>query len=296
MFDNQKPNNSPFGQPQNPFASSAQVKAGIKPVNNGDLKASENPEVATPISVVSGNNASVQPDDMFSGSEPVKSGPTAINQAPSQLSNFNQAPAVSSGPIFGSNEANYNQPEGPSGNYDEEIFGGRAMPWAKIITIGMMISAGLLVLVGVIFVLNYFLRSEEYGSLRNYNIPQRQVITEPVIEAVVPVTDDNIVTNETEINNETNGSETEIIDDRNRDSDGDGLTDWEEINVYRTDPLNPDTDSDGLTDWAEVMIYKTDPLNPDTDGDGYLDGYEVINNYDPLDPIPGARLWNVPGV
>ncbi len=45
-----------------------------------------------------------------------------------------------------------------------------------------------------------------------------------------------------------------------------------------------DSDSDGLTDSDEVNVYGTDPYNPDTDGDRYNDGYEVSNNSDPLDP------------
>ena len=63
--------------------------------------------------------------------------------------------------------------------------------------------------------------------------------------------------------------------DQLADSDGDGLTDIEEIMIYHTDPNNPDTDGDGLTDGEEVRIYGTDPLNPDTDGDGLTDGDEV---------------------
>ena len=59
------------------------------------------------------------------------------------------------------------------------------------------------------------------------------------------------------------------------DSDGDGLTDLEEIMIYHTDPNNRDTDGDGLSDGDEVRIYGTDPNNPDTDGDGLTDGDEV---------------------
>lgn len=67
------------------------------------------------------------------------------------------------------------------------------------------------------------------------------------------------------------------------DSDGDGLTDLDEINVYGTDPFNPDTDGDGLSDGEEVLKYGTDPLNPDTDGDGLSDGDEVnVYGTDPL--------------
>ena len=74
-------------------------------------------------------------------------------------------------------------------------------------------------------------------------------------------------------------------DPDNPDTDGDGLTDGEEVMKYKTDPLNPDTDGDGLTDGEEVMKYKTDPLNPDTDGDGLTDGQEVHTyKTDPLNP------------
>ncbi|KKU90347.1 MAG: hypothetical protein UY19_C0003G0002 [Candidatus Wolfebacteria bacterium GW2011_GWA2_47_9b] len=45
-----------------------------------------------------------------------------------------------------------------------------------------------------------------------------------------------------------------------------------------------DLDGDGLTDSDERNIYKTDPAKPDTDGDGYSDGMEVKSKYNPLGP------------
>lgn len=39
------------------------------------------------------------------------------------------------------------------------------------------------------------------------------------------------------------------------DTDGDGLTDWYELNVSHTDPNNNDTDGDGWTDKEEVDMY-----------------------------------------
>jgi hypothetical protein len=45
-----------------------------------------------------------------------------------------------------------------------------------------------------------------------------------------------------------------------------------------------DTDGDGLSDWDELNIYNTNATNPDTDGDGVSDGDEVNNGTDPLDP------------
>ncbi len=71
----------------------------------------------------------------------------------------------------------------------------------------------------------------------------------------------------------------------NPDTDGDGLTDGQELYEYFTDPLVADTDGDGLSDGDEVLVYGTDPLNPDTDGDGLSDGDEILRyRTDPLNP------------
>ncbi|NOJ79128.1 adventurous gliding motility protein AgmC [Myxococcus xanthus] len=61
------------------------------------------------------------------------------------------------------------------------------------------------------------------------------------------------------------------------DTDGDGLTDAEEV-VLGTDPENPDTDGDGLPDGIEVNTAGTDPLDDDSDDDGILDGNEDANH------------------
>ena len=66
------------------------------------------------------------------------------------------------------------------------------------------------------------------------------------------------------------------------DPDNDGLTNLEEYQ-YGTDPNNPDTDGDGLSDGDEVHVYHTNPLLWDTDGDGISDGVEVRTGSDPLE-------------
>ncbi len=45
--------------------------------------------------------------------------------------------------------------------------------------------------------------------------------------------------------------------------------------------INKDSDNDGLKDWEEAL-WKTDPNNPDTDKDGALDGQEIIESRNPL--------------
>ncbi len=45
-----------------------------------------------------------------------------------------------------------------------------------------------------------------------------------------------------------------------------------------------DSDGDGLTDTQEINIYHTDPHHKDTDGDGYSDKAEIDAGYDPVTP------------
>ena len=70
--------------------------------------------------------------------------------------------------------------------------------------------------------------------------------------------------------------------DSSADSDGDDLSDYEEIFTYGTDALVGDTDGDGVSDGDEVLVYGTDPLDAsdypnDTDGDGMDDDWEIAN-------------------
>ncbi|HYX51969.1 MAG TPA: Ig-like domain-containing protein, partial [Candidatus Limnocylindrales bacterium] len=61
------------------------------------------------------------------------------------------------------------------------------------------------------------------------------------------------------------------------DPDHDGLTNLQEFQ-NGTDPHNPDTDGDGLTDGQEVLVYHTSPVLFSTDGTGIPDGIEVQTN------------------
>lgn len=99
------------------------------------------------------------------------------------------------------------------------------------------------------------------------------------------------------------------------DSDQDGLTDQQEINIYYTDPDKADTDNDTFSDGTEVnsgyspllgdnkkmiqadsdkdglndaweLTLGTGLMNQDSDNDGYQDGIEVISGHDPLNPQP----------
>jgi len=64
-----------------------------------------------------------------------------------------------------------------------------------------------------------------------------------------------------------------IIETKPKDADGDNLTDQEE-NSYGTNPTNSDTDGDGLSDYDEIFKYNTNPLKKDTKGNGYGDAIQ----------------------
>jgi len=93
----------------------------------------------------------------------------------------------------------------------------------------------------------------------------------------------------------TNDDENNIYgtDPTNPDTDGDGIDDGVEV-TNGTDPLDPcdpnpnnpncDSDGDGVSNPDETNVYGTDPYNPDTDNDGINDGDEVTNGSNPLDP------------
>jgi hypothetical protein len=51
-----------------------------------------------------------------------------------------------------------------------------------------------------------------------------------------------------------------------------------------------DSDSDGISNFDEVNIYKTDPYVADSDRDGVFDGAEIAGGYDPLDDSAEAQI------
>lgn len=71
--------------------------------------------------------------------------------------------------------------------------------------------------------------------------------------------------------------------DAQEDSDRDGLTNLQEFKLG-TDLRKRDSDGDGLSDGEEVNQFHTSPLLVDTDGDGVPDGIEAQTGSNPLDP------------
>ena len=75
------------------------------------------------------------------------------------------------------------------------------------------------------------------------------------------------------------------LGDGTGDLDADGVSNYNEVMLYGTDPRSADTDQDNLADGAELAAG-TDPRSFDTDGDGLADS---------LDPAPLASNGNCYG-
>lgn len=75
---------------------------------------------------------------------------------------------------------------------------------------------------------------------------------------------------------------------KNIDSDNDGISDYDEIYIYKTNPNITDSDNDGLTDKEEINLGLK-PTSNDSDGDGLLDNTPIYKNNKiiaPKDPNP----------
>lgn len=87
--------------------------------------------------------------------------------------------------------------------------------------------------------------------------------------------------NAAESQSATSGGEQSAEDLKSKDTDKDGLSDYDELNVYKTSPYLADSDSDGYTDKQEVDNNQ-DPNCPsgrDCSGAGIVDGdASVVNN------------------
>ena len=73
--------------------------------------------------------------------------------------------------------------------------------------------------------------------------------------------------------------------------DGMGLT---FVIGYGTYPLSADTDGDGISDGDEVNVYGVDPLSDDSDGDGMRDAWERQHQYCGFNPLVENALDDNP--
>ncbi len=134
----------------------------------------------------------------------------------------------------------------------------------KYIIIVLLIMLLLLILLGIYWV-----------NLKNNDVLSDIDTRDDSIAKVNDKKEENLIDAETEVE-EVNNQEEVIEEEKvaNLAEEGELGEDNED---YK------DTDGDGLYDWEEKK-YKTDFQNKDTDGDGYNDKEEVMQKYNPLGP------------
>ncbi len=76
-------------------------------------------------------------------------------------------------------------------------------------------------------------------------------------------------------------------DPKKTDTDKDGLSDWDELNVYQTSPYLEDSDSDGFSDKSEILVGENPNCAKGQDcsagdslskGDGISSDNEILSN------------------
>lgn len=70
---------------------------------------------------------------------------------------------------------------------------------------------------------------------------------------------------------DANGLDKNNAADALTDLDGDGVINLQEY-LHSSDPNDTDSDNDGLNDYQEIFVRRTNPAAADTDGDGLSDG------------------------
>lgn len=229
------------------------------------------------------SNLPTEPADMFAGVEKDDASIDMPPKAPDALGagllkkKEYSAPSITSAPMAAPSLYEVKQP----------ILGKVLMFFIVIIVLGAIGFGGW-------FAYGKFIKNK--STLVNSNIQSIEQIPTtvetpvlPVVEKIIPsAPTTTFVPTTSDVTAKMNNDK--ILFGEAVDSDKDGLDDVRERELG-TDPYNADTDKDGLSDGDEVIIWKTNPLNPDTDSDTYKDGDEVRNGYNPLG---AGKLFNVP--
>lgn len=70
---------------------------------------------------------------------------------------------------------------------------------------------------------------------------------------------------------------------KNIDTDGDGISDWDELFIHGTSPYLEDTDGDTLSDYEEIFVYKTNANCPEGQNCSNSLSQSEVQNTEPSD-------------
>jgi len=246
-----------------------------------------NPPGNLPI-MPTGNQA--EPEDIFSGVEKDGKDVEAMPLAKENVldNQSKSADALSSGKLvkkepviktmpddLGNNAQELNQ----ISNYkvSEPILG-------KVFMVFIILIVVVAVIVGGWWVYTKFFKSdnqEVVNTVSTVTNTEVNIVTPPKVTNTPKQADTKIETTNTSTQIKTQINNDNILFGEGVDTDKDGLDDIREAQL-KTDPSKSDTDGDELSDGDEVLYWKTDPLKADTDGDTFLDGREIKFGYNPL--------------
>ncbi|MFA7314534.1 MAG: hypothetical protein WC025_01215 [Candidatus Magasanikbacteria bacterium] len=300
---NQVPSNLPITEPEDIFSSIsnddvspsnpiAPVKSLEPIVDNNDFAMNLIQPLPSERPVNSALGVGVlkpKVDDMFDNESNVDN---SYSRPPSTVQPTNYFSANNKAPV-NNNTSNYNTvlppPGVPSNESRSKSVSQLSEPVGNKKVIVWIIVLAVLVILGSGSAWIYFSFIKDSTNNNVFISPSIQEnTTTPSVEnnpITLPVVD-----NTQENNATTTDLNKQIIVGEPLDTDADGLDDIRESSIG-TDPLNWDTDSDGLSDGDEVIIWKTDPLDVDTDNDGFKDGEEIKNGYSPTGP---GKLFETP--
>ncbi|MDD5342438.1 MAG: hypothetical protein PHH01_04465 [Patescibacteria group bacterium] len=143
----------------------------------------------------------------------------------------------------------------------------------------LIIIVGVAVIIGLLAV-GYFWWQNQKNDNQNNSTPVNTNQTNANSNQSVNTNQNTNTSSNANSNRNATATNTNTANPPSNDLDRDGLTNDEEKKLG-TDEESSDTDGDGLSDYQEVNIYKSNPLDSDTDKDGRSDGDEVTNGYNP---------------
>lgn len=278
MFDDQSqsgqgapPPNLPIGEPEDIFSGTDAVPESAPPAAP-EIVTTPEPASPSPAAAPSQPPAeSAAPSALSAGILQPKE--SVQPEAPDASPVPEAKPQITTPPV----DLGYgDMPQTAAGGATYKVQGPSFLRTALLFVVAIVLIAG--VIGGLYWVYSSFIKG------RTSSTPSEPQAPTTVVDTPVPDT-----STETETQPDITQDD-QILFGEVLDTDGDGLSDEQERSMG-TDPNNWDSDSDELSDYNEVEVWKTNPLLADTDGDGYLDGSEVNNGYSPTGP---GRIFQPP--
>ncbi len=140
-------------------------------------------------------------------------------------------------------------------------------------------------------------QTEQKGSITVQLLPEFKSEIEQELQRLAAAKRMNNQVAVEKVNARLEGLKARIVDEQNGDTAAidsyfkdaamrveESVKKVEKVITERTqEQASKDSDNDNVSDYDEVNIYSTDPYAVDSDNDGFQDGAEILNGYNPID-------------